>query len=155
MGSFRAGPSAVRAGDADRERSRREPRCPRGRRRAREALATGDSGLADEASALLVPIARDFPDSDLVGIEITGEFMARCIERQRAMEFGGTYVHFHQRNITEPVFEPASIDTTICNSTTHELWSSELVCAATQMCVAYGDADEDVLAWWMKGLPTW
>jgi hypothetical protein len=80
-----------------------------------------DEGCAD--GALLVPLARDFPDSDLVGIEITGEFVARCLERQRAMEFGGTYVHFHQRNITEPVFEPGSIDTTICNSTTHELWS--------------------------------
>ena len=80
-----------------------------------------DEGCAD--GALLVPLARDFPDSDLVGIEITGEFIARCLERQRAMEFGGTYVHFHQRNITEPVFEPGSIDTTVCNSTTHELWS--------------------------------
>ena len=80
-----------------------------------------DEGCAD--GALLVPLARDFPDSDLVGLEITGEFFARCLERQRAMEFGGTYVHFHQRNITEPVFEPGSIDTTICNSTTHELWS--------------------------------
>jgi hypothetical protein len=80
-----------------------------------------DEGCAD--GALLVPLARDFPDSDLIGIEITGEFIARCHERQRAMEYGGTYVHFHQRNIAEPVFEPASIDTTICNSTTHELWS--------------------------------
>lgn len=90
----------------------------------KDAIVPGkiaDEGCAD--GALLVPIARDFADSDLVGIEITGEFMARCIERQRAMEFGGTYIHFHQRNITEPVFEPASIDTTICNSTTHELWS--------------------------------
>jgi hypothetical protein len=80
-----------------------------------------DEGCAD--GALLVPLARGFPDSDLVGIEITGEFIARCLERQRAMEYGGTYVHFHQRNIAEPVFEPGSIDTTVCNSTTHELWS--------------------------------
>jgi hypothetical protein len=80
-----------------------------------------DEGCAD--GALLVPIARDFPDSDLIGIEITGEFIARCLERQRAMEYGGTYIHFHQRNITEAIFEPESIDTTLCNSTTHELWS--------------------------------
>jgi len=80
-----------------------------------------DEGCAD--GALLVPIARDFPDSDLIGIEITGEFMARCRERQRAGEYGGTYIHFHQRNITEPIFEPNSVDTVICNSTTHELWS--------------------------------
>jgi ubiquinone/menaquinone biosynthesis C-methylase UbiE len=80
-----------------------------------------DEGCAD--GALLVPIAEDFPDSDLVGIEITGEFLARCKERLRALEYGGTYIHFHQRNINEPIFAPNSIDTTICNSTTHELWS--------------------------------
>ncbi|HVT81136.1 MAG TPA: methyltransferase domain-containing protein [Phycisphaerae bacterium] len=90
----------------------------------RQAIRPGriaDEGCAD--GALLVPIARDFPDSDLIGIEITGEFMARCRERQRALEYGGTYIHFHQRNITEAIFSPDSIDTTICNSTTHELWS--------------------------------
>lgn len=80
-----------------------------------------DEGCAD--AGLLVPIARDFPDSDLVGIEITGEFMAQCRERQRRGDFGGTYTHFHQRNLMEDIFTPASIDTTICNSTVHELWS--------------------------------
>lgn len=80
-----------------------------------------DEGCAD--GALLVRVAQDFPDSDLIGIEITGEFMARCRERQRAGHFGSTFVHFHQRNITQPIFEEASIDTTICNSTIHELWS--------------------------------
>ncbi len=80
-----------------------------------------DEGCAD--GALLAEIARDFPDSDLIGIEITGEFMALCRERQRRGDFGGTYVHFHQRNILDEVFEPSSIDTTICNSTMHELWS--------------------------------
>lgn len=80
-----------------------------------------DEGCAD--GALLSLIARDFPDSDLIGIEITGEFLARCLERQRSGDFGGSYVHFHQRNITHQLFENDSIDTTICNSTTHELWS--------------------------------
>jgi ubiquinone/menaquinone biosynthesis C-methylase UbiE len=80
-----------------------------------------DEGCAD--AALLVPIARDFPDSDLVGIEITGEFMAQCRERQRRGDFGGTYVHFHQRNLMDDIFEENSIDITICNSTVHELWS--------------------------------
>ncbi len=90
----------------------------------RQAIVPGkivDEGCAD--GALLAPIARDFPDSDLIGIEITGEFLARCHERQRAQEYAGAYIHFHQRNITEAIFEPESIDTTICNSTTHELWS--------------------------------
>lgn len=90
----------------------------------RQAIVPGkivDEGCAD--GALLVRVAQEFPDSDLIGIEITGEFMARCRERQRAGQFGDTFVHFHQRNITEPIFEAASIDTTICNSTLHELWS--------------------------------
>lgn len=90
----------------------------------KEALVPGkivDEGCAD--GALLALISRDFPDSDLIGIEITGEFMARCLERQRAGDFGGSYVHFHQRNITHPIFEDGSIDTTLCNSTVHELWS--------------------------------
>jgi ubiquinone/menaquinone biosynthesis C-methylase UbiE len=80
-----------------------------------------DEGCAD--GALLVQLAKDFPDSDLIGIDIAAEFIARCHERQRMGEFGGAFVHVHQRNLLEPIFEPNSIDTTICNSTTHELWS--------------------------------
>jgi SAM-dependent methyltransferase len=80
-----------------------------------------DEGCAD--GALIVQLAKDFPDSDILGIEITSEFMARCLERQRAGEFGGTFVHFHQRNLLDQIFEDNSIDSTICNSTTHELWS--------------------------------
>lgn len=90
----------------------------------RESLLPGkivDEGCAD--GALLALVARDFPDSDLIGIEITGEFMARAKERQRAGHFGGSFVHFHQRNILQEIFEPDSIDTTISNSTIHELWS--------------------------------
>lgn len=80
-----------------------------------------DEGCSD--GALIVLLAQAFPDSDIIGIELTCEFAARCEERLRAGEFGGTYVHFHQRNLLEKVFEDATIDTTICNSTTHELWS--------------------------------
>ncbi len=90
----------------------------------KETLLPGkivDEGCAD--GALLTMVARDFPDSDLIGIEITGEFMARARERQRAGHFGGSFVHFHQRNILHEIFEPNSIDTTISNSTIHELWS--------------------------------
>lgn len=90
----------------------------------REAIVPGkivDEGCAD--CALITKIAEDFPDSDIIGIDITGEFVARCLERQRAGEFGSTFVHIHQRNLIENIFEENSIDTTICNSTTHELWS--------------------------------
>ncbi len=90
----------------------------------KEAIVPGkivDEGCAD--GALLALVARDFPDSDLIGIDIAAEFIARCQERQRAGDFGGSYVYFHQRNIMQPVFEEGSIDTTICNSTMHEIWS--------------------------------
>lgn len=90
------------------------------------AWAIRPGRIADEGCAdgrLLERIAADFPDSDLIGIEITGEFIARALERQRAGAFGGSFVHFHQRNITQPLFQPDSIDTTVCNSTLHELWS--------------------------------
>lgn len=80
-----------------------------------------DEGCAD--GALLTRLADAFPDSDFIGIDIAAEFIARAAERQRAGEFGGAFVHFHQRNLLQPIFKPASIDTTICNSTLHELWS--------------------------------
>jgi len=90
----------------------------------KQAIVEGkivDEGCAD--ASLLVEISEDFQDSDLIGIEITGEFMARCRERQRAGNFGGTYIYFHQRNLMDPIFQSNSINTTICNSTLHELWS--------------------------------
>lgn len=90
----------------------------------REAVVPGrivDEGCAD--GALIVELSKDFPDSDLIGIEITSEFLARCLERLRAGEFGQSFVHFHQRNLMHPIFEDDSISCTICNSTTHEIWS--------------------------------
>ena len=90
----------------------------------RDGIKSGrivDEGCAD--GALLAEISRDFPDSDLFGIDLSAEFASRFQERQRAGEFGGAYVHFFHRNLFDRVFEPESIDTTICNSTLHELWS--------------------------------
>ncbi len=80
-----------------------------------------DEGCAD--GALLAEISRDFPDSDLFGIDLSSEFASRFLERQRAGEFGGAYVHFFHRNLFDRLFEPESIDTTLCNSTLHEIWS--------------------------------
>ena len=80
-----------------------------------------DEGCAD--GALLAEISRDFPDSDLFGIDLSSEFASRFLERQRAGEFGGAYVHFFHRNLLDRIFETESIDITICNSTLHELWS--------------------------------
>jgi hypothetical protein len=80
-----------------------------------------DEGCAD--GALLAEVSRDFPDSDLFGIDLSAEFASRFLERQRAGEFGGAYVHFFHRNLFDRIFEPESISTTICNSTLHEIWS--------------------------------
>lgn len=80
-----------------------------------------DEGCAD--GALLVEVAKAFPDSDLYGVDLSSEFAARFQERQRAREFSGAYTHFLLRNLLDQLFEDGSIDTTICNSTLHELWS--------------------------------
>lgn len=80
-----------------------------------------DEGCSD--GGLLAEIARGFPDSDLYGIDLSAEFAHRFEERRRAGDFGGSYAHFFLRNLLDPLFDPASIDTTLCNSTLHELWS--------------------------------
>ena len=89
-----------------------------------EAIRPGrivDEGCAD--GALLVEVAKAFPDSDLYGVDLSAEFAHRFLERQRAGEFRGAYTHFLLRNLMDPLFDDGSIDTTICNSTLHELWS--------------------------------
>jgi SAM-dependent methyltransferase len=88
-----------------------------------------DEGCAD--GALLAEISRDFPDSDLFGIDLSSEFAGRFHERQRAGEFGGAYVHFFHRNLFDGIFAANSINTTICNSMPHEIWS-------------YGDGEKGV-----------
>ena len=80
-----------------------------------------DEGCAD--GALLAVISRDFPDSDLFGIDLSAEFASRFHERQRAGDFHGAYVHFFHRNLFDRIFDQDSIDTTLCNSTLHEIWS--------------------------------
>lgn len=90
----------------------------------RDAIRPGrivDEGCAD--GALLAEIAQDFRDSDFYGIDLSAEFAARFQERRRSGDFGNVYTCFHLRNLLDPIFEPDSVDTTICNSTLHELWS--------------------------------
>ena len=88
-----------------------------------------DEGCAD--GALLAEVSQDFPDSDLYGIDLSAEFGCRFQERQRAGEFGGAYVHFFHRNLFDRILDADSIDTTLCNSTLHEIWS-------------YGEGDRSV-----------
>lgn len=97
-------------------------------------LRTGkivDEGCAD--GTLLERVARDFPDSDLIGVDLSAEMLARAHEAQRAGAFGGAFVFFKQQNLMTPVTDAQAdrADTIICNSTLHELWS-------------YGAGDETV-----------
>jgi len=103
----------------------------------RPFLRTGkivDEGCAD--GALLERVARDFPDSDLIGVDLSAEMLARAHEAQRAGAFGGVFIFFKQQNLMSPVTDSQSdrADTILCNSTLHELWS-------------YGAGDETVRAY--------
>jgi ubiquinone/menaquinone biosynthesis C-methylase UbiE len=82
-----------------------------------------DEGCAD--GALISRIVRDYPDSDIIGIDLSAEMLARAHEWKRAGAFGNAFVFFKQQNLTTPVTESQAntSDTVICNSTLHELWS--------------------------------
>lgn len=90
-----------------------------------------DEGCAD--GALIERIVRDFPDSDIIGVDLSAEMLARAHEAQRAGAFGGAFVFFKQQNLMTPVSDAQArtVDTIVCNSTLHELWS-------------YGAGDETV-----------
>lgn len=80
-----------------------------------------DEGCAD--GSLLVLISKDFPDADLIGVDIAKENIELFNERIRRGEFGESFVHIHQRNLMSYLFPNDSVDATICNSTMHEIWS--------------------------------
>jgi len=88
-----------------------------------------DEGCAD--GVLIERIAVDFPDSDMIGIDLSAEMLARANEAKREGRYGGAFVFFKQQNLMSPVpdTQAKSVDTIICNSTLHELWS-------------YGNGDE-------------
>lgn len=80
-----------------------------------------DEGCAD--GALLARIADDFPDSDLIGVDLSAEMLARAAERQRAGDFSGCFVFFRQCNLMKRLPLRSPVDTVLCNSTLHEIWS--------------------------------
>jgi trans-aconitate methyltransferase len=80
-----------------------------------------DEGCAD--GSLLKIIAAAFPDSDLIGVDGSAEFIARAQEAHRQGAFKGSYVHFYRRNLLSTICEKDSITTTISNSTVHEIYS--------------------------------
>lgn len=80
-----------------------------------------DEGCAD--AMLFAPISRDYPDSDLIGVDISNDFIARANENIRRGIYGGSFVTILQANLLYNNFKPSSINTFICNSTMHEIWS--------------------------------
>ncbi len=80
-----------------------------------------DEGCAD--AALFIPMAKDFLDSDLIGIDISNDFIARANERIREGYFGNSFVNIVQANLLNRLFEDNFVNTVICNSTLHEIWS--------------------------------
>ena len=82
-----------------------------------------DEGCAD--GTLIQRIVVDFPDSDIIGVDLSAEMLARANELKREGIFGNAFVFFKQQNLTTPVSDTqaATVDTIICNSTLHELWS--------------------------------
>ena len=80
-----------------------------------------DEGCAD--GSLLEELAKSSPESDLIGVDGSAEMVARAKEKIRMGCFGHTFAHFYCLNIMQQIFEPNSIDTTISNSTLHEIYS--------------------------------
>jgi hypothetical protein len=82
-----------------------------------------DEGCAD--GTLIQKIVVDFPDSDIIGIDLSAEMLARANELKREGVFGNAFVFFKQQNLTTQVSDAqeSTVDTIICNSTLHELWS--------------------------------
>lgn len=94
-----------------------------------------DDGCGD--GALLGRIAELYPDTVLIGADLSGEMIERTEERARIDGFDDSLITTHQFDITESIsrFGPAS--TIISSSTCHEIWS-------------YGDEDDLENYLWVK-----
>lgn len=64
-------------------------------------------------------LAREFQESDIIGIEATRKFYEFC----KSQEYPSPYVFFYRRNITDQNFKPHSINTFIYSSILHEVYS--------------------------------
>lgn len=82
-----------------------------------------DEGCAD--GALIERMVKDDPDSDFIGVDLSAEMLARAAESKRTGAFGGAFVFFKQQNLMTVISDAqvSSVDTILCNSTLHELWS--------------------------------
>jgi SAM-dependent methyltransferase len=64
-------------------------------------------------------LARNYNESDIIGIEATRKFYEFC----KMQDFGGAFVFFYRRNITDQNFKDNTINTFIYSSVLHEIYS--------------------------------
>ena len=64
-------------------------------------------------------LAKQFPESDIIGIEATRKFYEFC----KMQDYGDTFVFFYRRNILDQNFKENTINTFIYSSILHEIYS--------------------------------
>ncbi len=69
--------------------------------------------------ALINLLAKNYKESDIIGIEATRKFYEFC----KMQDFGGAFVFFYRRNITDQNFKENTINTFIYSSVLHEIYS--------------------------------
>jgi len=71
------------------------------------------------SGALINLLAKDFTESDIIGIEATRKFYEYC----RMQDYKGAFVFFYRRNILDQNFNEHTINTFIYSSILHEIYS--------------------------------
>jgi len=69
--------------------------------------------------ALINLLAKNYKESDIIGIEATRKFYEFC----KMQDFGGAFVFFYRRNITDQNFKENTVNTFIYSSVLHEVYS--------------------------------
>ncbi len=71
------------------------------------------------SGSLITFIAKEFQESDIIGIEATRKFYEFC----RLQEYSNPFVFFYRRNIMDQNFKDNTINTFIYSSVLHEIYS--------------------------------
>ncbi len=69
--------------------------------------------------ALVFLLAKNFPESDIIGIEATRKFYEWC----KLQEYPNPFVYFYRRNVLDQIFKENTINTIIYSSVLHEIYS--------------------------------
>jgi SAM-dependent methyltransferase len=76
-----------------------------------------DSGCG--TGGLINLLAKNFPESDIIGIEATRKFYEHC----KMQDYGDSFVFFYRKNILNQNFKENTINTFIYSSVLHEIYS--------------------------------